>query len=1008
MKINTKNLFIIFISSLLFVSCNFGIKEVSTESQTITLNGYFSIKDAELYNSTSESLSDFSRAAFPTMPSSLTYIITATAAGEQPIQTQDISEPTTTVPGKFSIPLKAGIAWTITVSAKGSSQTSTQTPTPTVTLFEDSFDFTPSNTESSVTHDFYLRPLTTGNGKISLDLELEADLLSGNENEIISKITYEGFPNTGVTDFPTSPSTHNMFTLTQQAGTYSIIFKFYNSKGALLFATTQTINVYSDLITNTWKEGSSDLIKNNKFILTKALVIAYGSTDFYVDFSIAPEEPQYGTLSAPYKTISKAIEVINSITNTSRTYSIHVKNNLSNHETITTPIQITGNDISIECYANTPGDRSGTAELWLDPSSTTVASHFDDGAIIIKNGLKLILEGKNVDGNYKGLIIKRNNSNSIGVTQGLPRCITIGDNSTFVMNGGSISDFKLEASGAQGAGVYIGSNGRFIMSGGKITGNVASVDGGAVYISNSGIFAMSGGEISGNKVTSGNGGGIYLGGTLFLSGVVKIKENRKGTTSTSPKNNVYIPSGKTINVTGALSKGTNEKSEIWFTTEDTIAHPGEASKITITEGYDYKEEWSNNKDLTPRTFFKSDSGIPVVFSFLPPESGWTNPDDATDEVYIGYNGGNLYTAQDYNISMSGTSFSLVPNISKTVSVNFSATRKEADGTLKELYYKKLDRKFYTNYEAGTYSELAAGNNLVTWKKASLYTDNYKMADNIDVTISSGASQTLTVTIPPLDFEGLYTLKFAAEYLGTTYDYDLVFTCSRTPAAAASTISGLTASATIAIEGEVTGSDFFALNDALRHSNLPASVRVTLDLSQTNITELYDTVHNATEPQSFIHCSNLSCVILPSTLKKIGNSSFRWSGITSIDIPSSVTTIGTSAFFQANGLTSITIPSSVTRINESAFQLCANLDTAVLNCNTTIPNYCFHSCTNLTKVEISTNVRGFSKQCFYGCTSLTTINYAGTREQWNALPKGEEVFTDVPATVVHCSDGDADL
>lgn len=1007
MKINTKNLFVFLASCLLFISCNSGIDDVSGEYQTITFNGNFSIKDAELYNINLASESNYSRAAFPAIPASLTYSIKATAEGEQAIETTDFSEPSSTAPGKFSIPLKAGKKWTITISAIGESQTSTQTPKPDVTLFEDSIDFTPSNTEPSVTQNFYLKPLTDGTGKISLDLELESELLSGNDEQKISKITYEGFPNTGVTDFPTSPSTHNMFTLTQQAGTYSIIFKFYNSKGALLFATTQTINVYSDLITNTWKEGSSDLIKNNKFILTKALVIAYGSTDFYVDFSIAPEKPQYGTLSAPYKEISKAIEVINSISNTSRTYSIHVKGVIG-HETITKPIEINRNDISIECYASTPGDRSGTAELWLEPSSSLVAEKFINGAIIIKNGLKLILEGKKKDGEYKGLVIKRNDENTIGVNLGLPRCITIEDNSTFVMNGGNISGFRMDASGAKGAGVYIGSNARFIMTGGVISHNIASSEGGGVYISPSGLFFMSGGEITGNRfVSQGKGGGIYQGGMMYVNGLVKICNNRYGILDSSALNNVYLPSGKTINVTGSLSKG-SDYSEIWFTTEDLPAHPGEAGKITITEGYDYKEEWSNNKDLTPRTFFKSDSGIPVVFSFLPPESGWTNPDDATDEVYIGYNGGNLYTAQDYNISMSGTSFSLVPNISKTVSVNFSATRKEADGTLKELYYKKLDRKFYTNYEAGTYSELAAGNNLVTWKKASLYTDNYKMADNIDVTISSGASQTLTVTIPPLDFEGLYTLKFAAQYLGTTYDYDLVFTCSSTPAAAASTISGLTASATIAIEGEVTGSDFFALNDALRHSNLPASVRVTLDLSQTNITELYDTVHNATEPQSFINCSNLSCVILPSTLKKIGNSSFRWSGITSIDIPSSVTTIGTCAFFQANGLTSITIPSSVTRINESAFQLCANLDTAVLNCNTTIPNYCFHSCTNLTKVEISTNVRGFSKQCFYGCTSLTIINYAGTIEQWNALPKGEEVFTDVPATVVHCSDGDADL
>lgn len=49
------------------------------------------------------------------------------------------------------------------------------------------------------------------------------------------------------------------------------------------------------------------------------------------------------------------------------------------------------------------------------------------------------------------------------------------------------------------------------------------------------------------------------------------------------------------------------------------------------------------------------------------------------------------------------------------------------------------------------------------------------------------------------------------------------------------------------------------------------------------------------------------------------------GLTSISIPSSVTSFGGSCFWQCSGLTSITIPSSVTSFGESCFLYCNNLE-----------------------------------------------------------------------------------
>ena len=63
----------------------------------------------------------------------------------------------------------------------------------------------------------------------------------------------------------------------------------------------------------------------------------------------------------------------------------------------------------------------------------------------------------------------------------------------------------------------------------------------------------------------------------------------------------------------------------------------------------------------------------------------------------------------------------------------------------------------------------------------------------------------------------------------------------------------------------------------------------------------------------------------SVLESIGSASFQRSGITSIEIPASVTSIGQSAF-NSTDLTSIEIPASVTTIGDQAFLLAASLQT----------------------------------------------------------------------------------
>lgn len=91
----------------------------------------------------------------------------------------------------------------------------------------------------------------------------------------------------------------------------------------------------------------------------------------------------------------------------------------------------------------------------------------------------------------------------------------------------------------------------------------------------------------------------------------------------------------------------------------------------------------------------------------------------------------------------------------------------------------------------------------------------------------------------------------------------------------------------------------------------------------------------------------------SALQVIDESAFSGSRISSIDLPAGLTTIGKSAFSGCKFLTSITIPDSVTTIGESTFSNCENLVTATLPSNskfTAIPNSMFFN-TKLGSIDI---------------------------------------------------------
>ena len=73
-------------------------------------------------------------------------------------------------------------------------------------------------------------------------------------------------------------------------------------------------------------------------------------------------------------------------------------------------------------------------------------------------------------------------------------------------------------------------------------------------------------------------------------------------------------------------------------------------------------------------------------------------------------------------------------------------------------------------------------------------------------------------------------------------------------------------------------------------------------------------------KEYSSCSGLTSVTIGNSVTSIENDAFHGcSGLTSVDIPNSVTNIGGGAFYNCSGLTSIDIPNSVTSMGDSAFK-----------------------------------------------------------------------------------------
>lgn len=207
-----------------------------------------------------------------------------------------------------------------------------------------------------------------------------------------------------------------------------------------------------------------------------------------------------------------------------------------------------------------------------------------------------------------------------------------------------------------------------------------------------------------------------------------------------------------------------------------------------------------------------------------------------------------------------------------------------------------------------------------------------------------------------------------------------------------TITGLTFSAPSSLQ-KIGASAFF--NTRMITTTIPASVSnigVSAFASCANLETVY--VEDGSQISVMPGTAFASNPKL-TTFKFLGSSALtKFNGTTfsndpvleSFEIPSGVTEIGRNTFQNTPKLTSVTFkaPASITTIGANAFASSGITSISLPETVTTIKQQAFDNCTNLTTIDIPASVTSIETGTFNMCENLTAINVDASNTKYSSL------------------------
>lgn len=129
---------------------------------------------------------------------------------------------------------------------------------------------------------------------------------------------------------------------------------------------------------------------------------------------------------------------------------------------------------------------------------------------------------------------------------------------------------------------------------------------------------------------------------------------------------------------------------------------------------------------------------------------------------------------------------------------------------------------------------------------------------------------------------------------------------------------------------------------------------------------------------YIKLDYLDTLFIPSKynglpVEEIGDGAFYNSKFSNVIIPNTIKKIGEAAFYENENLDDVVIPDSVVELGAGCFMDCINLTSIKLPNNITTLSYkLFYNCPKIRGIEIPVSVTAIEEEAFYSCSELTSL------------------------------------
>lgn len=305
-----------------------------------------------------------------------------------------------------------------------------------------------------------------------------------------------------------------------KSGAHLMTFEFYSdvdASGTLLYSFTEAVNVFDNLVTDSWvKIGAEPWLTSSSSgtacKVTAAMVEGFGLTDIFVDPN-ADDDSGSGTFLHPKKTFAVAVGML---LNENADYTIYIKGTVEGGQTIPSTISAKSLTLRGATPLPTTGANAGIPQDIIDARKVAGKS-----ALLIEKAVPITIENLKITGGM-GTV-------DSDCAYGGGICLKAEGGSLTLASGAYVSENQAKADSAtnkgRGAGICLyPACSLNILDGAVIEKNETDGAGGGIFCKSTSdkkaVITMSGGHIRGNTAAT-NGGALNMGyGTFTMTGGV--------------------------------------------------------------------------------------------------------------------------------------------------------------------------------------------------------------------------------------------------------------------------------------------------------------------------------------------------------------------------------------------------------------------------------------------------------------------------------------------------------